>query len=48
MFVHGWIDSINKKFGGHLKFKGEKLLIYDDSANFGTSSYISLPVRNKV
>ena len=38
MFAYGWIESINKKWG-NLKVKGENLLIYDDLAIVGTSSY---------
>ena len=44
MFVYGRFDSINKKNGGDLKVKGEKLFIYDDSPIFGTGS---LPVRSR-
>ena len=47
LFMYELIPLI-KKNGGKLKVNGEKFLIYDDLAIIGISSYISLPIRNKV
>ena len=47
LFMDELIELILKNWG-NLKVKGEQLLIYDDLATFGTSSWISLPVRNQV